>query len=268
VVNDLLDLAADRDHPEKRRRPFASGQLPLAWGPPMAGTLVVISLLIAWLTLPWSFLVVLATYTTATLAYSFLVKSRLMADVLLLASLYTLRILAGSQATGIQMTEWILGFSLFFFLSLAFVKRYVELDRSESLAPKEKLKGRGYRRSDLSLVENLGVCSGYLSLVIFALYIKSPEVQALYHHPDFLWGVCMILIYWISRLWFLAKRRELWGDPVLFAVQDPHSLVLGVLTAILIFAGALLPRWGQEPRQIEAGPKAGISAGEVPNRQG
>jgi 4-hydroxybenzoate polyprenyltransferase/phosphoserine phosphatase len=241
IINDLVDVAADRLHDEKRRRPFASGSLPLGWGPPMSAALLAAGLLLAWVTLPPIFLVVLAIYAAATLAYSFYIKSRLMADVLLLAILYAMRVFAGNAATSIPISEWLLGFSLFFFLSLAFVKRYVELDQFESFDPKRTLKGRGYRPVDLGLVETLGVCSGYLSLVILALYIKSDEVQLVYHRPDVLWGVCLILIYWISRLWFLAKRKELSGDPVVFAVRDRHSVVLGFLTVVIVVTGALLP---------------------------
>ena len=257
VINDLVDLAADRVHEEKRGRPFASGRLPLAWGPPMSAGLMIAGLLVAWLALPPPFLFVLASYAGASLAYSFFIKSRLMADVLLLAILYAMRVIAGNWATGIPISEWLLGFSLFFFLSLAFVKRYVELDRSETFDPKAKLKGRGYRPSDLELVQTLGVCSGYLSLLILALYIKSDEVQLVYNHPDFLWGVCLILTYWISRLWFLAKRQELSGDPVVFAVRDRHSFLLGFLSVLIVLTGALMParesNAGDDPGRAGAG---------------
>jgi len=247
IINDLGDLAADRAHTQKRRRAFASGGLPLAWGPPMSAVLLALSLLIAWFTLPGTFLAVLLTYVVATLAYSFVVKTRLMADALLLAVLYCLRIIAGNFATGIPISEWLLAFSLFFFLSLALVKRFVELDRSGLSNPDAKLKGRGYRPPDVELVETFGACSGYLSVLVLALYIKSAEVRLVYNHPELLWGVCLILIYWISRIWFLARRGEMSDDPVVFALTDRHSRVLVFLVALIIFVGALAPAWKLGP---------------------
>lgn len=237
VVNDLVDLASDRAHPEKRRRPFASGQLPLSAGPPLAVGLLVASFSMAALTLPPAFPLALLAYLAATLLYSFVIKSRLMIDVITLACLYTVRVHAGGVATGIVVSEWLMAFSVFFFLSLAFVKRYVELQRAPE-PPRERpeatLKGRGYRVSDIELIETMGPTAGYLSVLVLALYLQSDAVRELYRSPRLLWPICVLLLYWISRIWFLAKRRELPGDPVSFALRDPHSLVLGVLTLLII----------------------------------
>ncbi|MGE3819425.1 MAG: UbiA family prenyltransferase [Isosphaeraceae bacterium] len=241
VVNDLVDLASDRAHPEKRGRPFASGALPLASGPPMALGLLLGSFGLAAATLPAEFLVVLAGYLLLTTLYSLVIKSRLMVDVLALALLYSVRIFAGGIATAIPISEWLIGFSTFFFLSLAFVKRYTELHRAIESGKLEKLRGRGYRPSDIGLVETLGATSGYLAVLVLALYIQSEAVRPLYRSPNWLWGICLVLVYWISRVWFLAKRGELPGDPVSFALRDRHSLASGAIVALCLAAGAWLP---------------------------
>lgn len=243
LINDLVDLEADRAHPEKRRRPFASGDLPLSWGPPMAVACLAVAFGLSIATLPAAFVATLALYLALTTAYSFVIKSRLMVDVLLLAGLYSIRIFAGGTATGIPISEWLIGFSMFLFLSLAFVKRYVELDRALS-SPETRatvnLKGRGYRPSDISMIESVGPTSGYLAILVLALYIQSAEVQQLYKNPNWLWPICLVLVYWISRIWFLAKRGELPGDPVVFALKDRHSLILGVVVVCCLAAGILI----------------------------
>jgi 4-hydroxybenzoate polyprenyltransferase len=241
LVNDLFDLESDRAHPEKRRRPFASGELPLSWGPPMVAGLLVAAFGAAAALLPATFLVVLASYLTLTTLYSLAIKSRLMVDVLALAGLYSLRIFAGGVAAGIAISGWLIGFSTFFFLSLAFAKRYIELDRAIEAGRLEKLEGRGYWPSDIGMIETLGATSGYLSVLVLALYIQDEHVQRLYRNSPMLWLIALALIYWISRVWFLAKRRQLPGDPVVFALQDWRSLVVGVLVAAVLAAAALLP---------------------------
>ncbi len=248
LVNDLLDLGSDRKHEVKRKRPFASGALPLAWGPPMTLALLTASLILALFGLPTTFSVILVIYLFLTTAYSFYLKSRLMADVLLLASLYTIRIFAGGAAIGTGVTEWLTAFSMFFFLSLAFVKRYVELDRSivkaesdEAEGRPAKISGRGYYPGDISLIESIGPTCGYLSVLIMALYVQSPQVQPYYNNVMLLYLLCPILLYWLSRIWFLAKRRQMPGDPVVFAIKDRSSQLIGVLAASILIAGAKLP---------------------------
>lgn len=241
VVNDLVDLSADRAHAEKRRRPFASGALPLAWGPPMALGLLLLAFGVAATSLPPGFLVVLLGYLLLTTLYSLFIKSRLMVDVLALALLYSVRIFAGGVATTIPISEWLIGFSMFFFLSLAFVKRYTELHRAIESGNPRKLRGRGYQPTDIGMIASLGSASGYLAVLVLALYIQSDAVRPLYKSPNWLWGICLVLIYWISRIWFLANRGELPGDPVSFALRDRHSLATGVVAALCLAAGAWLP---------------------------
>lgn len=233
VVNDLLDLEADRAHPDKRRRPFASGGLSLPAGLAMAAGLSAAAFGLALSRTPPSFALVLATYMALTLAYSAFLKRLLLVDVLLLAGLYTLRVIGGAAAVSITLTPWLLAFSLFIFLSLAFAKRYSELVLMASLR-EEGARRRAYRVGDLELVAVLGATSGYLSVLVLCLYINSDVVQELYRTVDMLWLLCPILLYWISRIWFLAKRGELPGDPVAFAVRDPVSWLAGALMGIVI----------------------------------
>jgi 4-hydroxybenzoate polyprenyltransferase len=235
ALNDLLDLPSDRRHTRKRKRPIASGELPI----PAALALVVVLFGTAsalCLLLPWQFAVLLLGYLVLTTAYSMVLKRKLMVDVLCLAALYTARILAGGLATGIPISPWLMAFSTFFFLSLAFAKRYTEL---ESLVhTTEKVPGRGYWAADLELIRVLGPVSGYLCVLVFCLYIsKSDEVARFYAHPDVLWLTCPILLYWISRLWFLAHRGHLPHDPVVFALTDTISYICGgLMLAILASA--------------------------------
>ena len=233
VVNDLLDLAADRLHPQKRRRPFAAGDVPIALGPPLALMLLIMGLSTAALLLPVSFTAILISYLFVTTAYSMWLKRKVMADVLTLAGLYTLRIWAGGAATTIPVSEWLVAFAVFLFVSLAFVKRYAEIDRL-ARDGETKTSGRGYRTSDLSLIETMGLCSGYLAVLILALYINSDDVEKLYSQRQPLWLMCPLLMYWISRLWILAKRSELHEDPVVFAMTDRVSLAIGMIAMFLV----------------------------------
>ncbi len=233
VVNDLLDLDADRQHPTKRDRPFASGALPLGWGWALAGLLGAAGLGLALATTPEGFVGMLVLYAGTTLAYSGFFKRQLLLDVIVLAGLYTLRVIAGAAAVSIGLTPWLLAFSLFIFLSLAFAKRYAELQQLASRS-ETHARGRAYQVDDLDLVAMLGSTSGYLSVLVLCLYINSEEVRSLYRTVDVLWFLSPILLYWISRIWLLAKRGELPGDPVAFAVRDPASWVSGALMAGVI----------------------------------
>lgn len=238
VVNDLADREADRQHPAKRHRPFASGALSPTFGYVLAPGLLVAALALAWLALPPPFLVALGAYTIATVAYSFALKQMPVTDVVVLAGLYTLRILAGGAATGVVVSEWLLAFSMFFFLSLALLKRFAELKRL-AVEPERSLHGRGYRGEDLSLLRNIGAAAGYLSVLVLALYVTSPEVVELYNHPNLLWLVAVLLLHWITRVWLLAGRGAVDDDPVLFAAKDPGSHLTGALTAITLLAATL-----------------------------
>jgi 4-hydroxybenzoate polyprenyltransferase len=238
VLNDLLDLDADRRHPTKRDRPFASGALSIPLGVTLIAFLLALGLGLGFLFATPAFLLVLSVYLGATAAYSVFLKRQLLIDVIVLAGLYTLRVIAGAAAVSIALTPWLLAFSLFIFLSLAFAKRYSELALTAA-RQEEQLPRRAYQVGDLDLVLILGSSSGYLSVLVLCLYINSDLVGQLYETPEMLWLLCPILLYWIGRIWFLAKRGELPGDPVAFAVRDPLSYLLGLL-AVAVLAAAVL----------------------------
>lgn len=240
IVNDLVDLQADRLHRTKRNRPFASGSLPVAAGIAVVPLLVAASLGIA-LLLPPLFLAALMAYAVVTTLYSFVLKRQVIVDVMLLAGLYTMRILAGSAATDIQPTFWLLAFSMFIFLCLAMTKRYSEL--RQAIDQDKSLSGRGYRPSDLPVVLALGSASGFVSVLILALYTQSLIVPELYPAPEWIWLVPPLLLYWVARLWLKAGRGEIDDDPVLFAARDWQSLTVAALVGILF----LLARTGLFP---------------------
>lgn len=235
IVNDLLDLESDRHHPSKRLRPFAAGGLPISTGVLLALLFLGAGFAIAAVLLPAPFSAALGLYVVITSAYSFYLKRIVAVDVLVLAGLYTLRVLAGGEAVNIPISQWLLAFSLFLFLSLAFVKRYAEL--SNAHARREALaKGRGYLVQDKELVRSLGPTSGYLSVLVLALYISSREVTALYRHPQVLWLACPLLLYWITRVWLLAHRGEIDEDPVVFTLRDTVSYAVGGVIGLIILA--------------------------------
>ena len=230
VLNDLLDLDADRRHPRKRLRPFAAGTLPLQYGLLAAPLLALGGFALA-LTLSPLFAAVLAGYYALTLAYSLRLKRIEMLDVVVLAALYTVRIIGGAAVIGGGgLSFWLLAFSMFLFLSLAMLKRYTELLSMQSNG-KADASGRGYTVEDLPLIQSLGGASGYLSVLVLALYINSTASEALYRHPRVLWMLCPLLLYWISRVWVVAHRGRMHDDPVVFAVTDRVSQVILVLCA-------------------------------------
>ena len=226
VLNDLLDIEADRHHPRKRLRPFAAGTLPVMWGPPLVAGLLASGLIVSATTLPPAFSLVLAIYLISTMLYSFWLKRLVLIDVFVLAGLYTLRIMAGSAATDLPISEWFMALSLFLFTSLAFAKRFTELTGLEKRRRRFVLRGRGYRLEDMRFLESIGPTCGYLAVLVLALYInKRRRLQGgTMPHPRLLWLVCPLMLFWISRLWLFATRRRLNEDPVLFAVTDPVSL--------------------------------------------
>ena len=234
LLNDMLDLEADRQHPRKSRRPFAAGQISLLFGFACMPLLLLASGLIAYTISDW-FLLCLVGYYLLTLAYSFRLKTILMLDTIALAGLYTSRIIAGAAAIPVALSFWLLLFSVFLFLSLALVKRYAEL---EGMRRRQQLKasGRGYHVEDLSALQSFGAASGYLSVLVLALYINSPEVAALYAHPKVIWALCVLMLYWISRMWIKTHRGEMHDDPVVYALRDKISLGIGVLAAVTVFA--------------------------------
>jgi 4-hydroxybenzoate polyprenyltransferase len=187
--------------------------------------------------LPWTFAAILAAYLAATLTYSFWLRRKVLVDVLALAGLYTLRVLAGGAATAVDVSEWLMAFAVFLFLSLAFAKRYAELARLADEA-KPAATGRGYALSDLDFIRNVGPTSGYLAVLVFALYVNSDAMRQFYNNRWALWLICPLMLYWISRMWIMAMRRKLAEDPLVFALRDPVSLLVGLLSvALLIVAG-------------------------------
>ena len=224
LVNDLLDLQSDRVHPQKRFRPLASGRMAIPTGVTLAVGFGSLGFGLSLVSLPTEFVVYLGIYVALTLAYSFDLKRRLLVDVLVLAILYTLRILAGGAAIGTAVSEWLLMFSLFIFMSLAFLKRMVEL---QGRLTAERVSGRGYSIVDLETMRIVGVATGLVSVLVLSLYINSPAVGVLYRSPQFLWLLCPLLIYWIARIWFLAARGQVHHDPVVFALFDWRSFIVG-----------------------------------------
>lgn len=241
VFNDWRDLAADRAHPLKRRRPLASGAVPVGWALPLTAGLLIAAFVLSIALMPPLFGVTLAVYVVATLLYSAWLKSRLLIDVIVLAGLYTLRLLAGGTATGVELTPWLLAFSMFVFLSLAFAKRHAELAHAVD-DDAAHLKARGYLRDDMPLIECVGATSGCLAVLVMAIYLNSPLAVQLYHYPLLLWLICPILLYWITRIWFLARRRMLIEDPLMFALRDRVSWIVAILAIALVLAAALLPK--------------------------
>jgi 4-hydroxybenzoate polyprenyltransferase len=235
LINDLLDLAADRHHPRKSRRAFASGALTARYGLAAAFALLCSGAALAGF-VGWRFAAVLGGYYLLTWTYSLRLKRAALVDVMTLAGLYTIRIIAGAAATDIPLSFWLLAFSIFIFLSLGFVKRYTELDDARREG-KQNSHGRGYRAADLPLLMNLGVTAGYCTVVVMALYINSADSQLLYRHNKPLWLVCPLLLYWISRVWLLTTRSQMHDDPVVFALRDRLSLlVLGLLGLIVLIS--------------------------------
>lgn len=233
LLNDMLDLAADRQHPRKCRRPFASGELSLLVGFGLAPLFLLAGGWLAFL-LPDRFVGALLVYYVLTLAYSLDLKRRVLVDTLSLAGLYTIRIIAGALAIGVTLSFWLLLFSIFLFLSLALVKRFTELEALRA-AGGLSAAGRGYHVEDLPVLRNLGTSAGYLSVLVLALYINTPAVTLLYRQPEWIWGLCVLMLYWISRIWLKAHRGEMHEDPVVFALRDRGSLFLGVLSALVVW---------------------------------
>jgi 4-hydroxybenzoate polyprenyltransferase len=246
IVNDLLDLEADRRHHSKRRRPFAAGDLSAisgcgvvaAFACAAAGIAFALPALTARMGLtlraPLAFAAWLAIYAVTTSAYSFKLKRVVLVDVIVLSGLYTVRIIAGSAATGVEVSTWLAGFSVFFFLSLAFVKRFAELEglRLREAAPSN---GRGYLMEDIEQLRSFGTSAAYASVVVLTLYISDLNTQ-LYHHPGRLWLLVPVLLLWLSQLWLLASRGQLDEDPVVYAITDKRSLLLGVVVIGIVLS--------------------------------
>jgi len=236
VINDLLDLQADRAHPRKRRRPFAAGTLSAATGIGMSAGLLGLAAGLGLATGNPLFLAVLGLYLAATFAYSLWLKRKLLVDVLMLAGLYTVRIIAGGAAAGIVLSPWLLGLSMFLFLSLAAVKRQAEL--MDQMASGRDSVGRAYAVDDLPILRGMALASGHAAVMVMALYISSDAVQALYGRPWLLWLVCPLLLYWVLRMVMTAHRGRMTDDPIVFAAKDRVSLLVVALTVVVAVVAA------------------------------
>jgi 4-hydroxybenzoate polyprenyltransferase len=234
-LNDLLDLESDRKHPRKRKRPCAAGTFPLASALALAPILFVVSFCLA-MAVRIEFAVVLGMYLILTTAYSYRLKSLALVDIIMLAMLYTIRIVGGGVASGVHVSQWLLGLSMFLFFSLACVKRFSELlvlqQRKET-----RSWGRGYSVTDLEQVASFGTASGYIAVLVLALYVSSREVIELYANPSIIWMGCPLLLYWVSRIWLLARRGLVHDDPLVFALQDKVTYAVAAIGCI-IFIGA------------------------------
>lgn len=241
IANDLLDLESDRLHPRKRNRPFASGLVPAWMGILLAPVLLLTSLGIG-MFVGRQFLFWLAFYFALTCAYSWGLKRLMLIDCLTLALLYTLRIIAGATAVAHNPSFWLLAFSVFLFLSLAFVKRYAELE-VQLLNGKEELHGRGYRTADATLIQTMGITAGYASVLVLALYLNSDAVVKLYRAPELIWGAVPVMLFWVSWMWMQAHRGKMHDDPLVFAVKDRASLAAGAIFAAVMFLGTVGLPW-------------------------
>jgi 4-hydroxybenzoate polyprenyltransferase len=238
LMNDLMDLRQDRRHPTKRHRPFASGALPVRHGLVAFPLLLAGAALIA-AQLPPLFSLAMAAYLALNLSYTFYLKRKLLVDVIALSGAYTLRILAGNAAGPVELSNWLLAFSMFLFFSLALVKRYVELDTvGVDPADEKRIMGRGYRRLDLDMLSQLGVASGFAAVVVLALFVEGAGKSGLYQHREMIWLVCPIVLYVICRIWVLAKRRELPDDPIMFILKDWRSHLMAAAVAVIFFFAA------------------------------
>jgi len=235
VLNDLLDLADDRSHPRKCKRPFASGALSAATGTFMVPALLLTGLAVALSVSPALFGVA-ALYFVSTMAYSVKLKRHAIVDICVLAFLFTLRIIAGGAAVGIGLSVWLLAFSMFTFFALAAVKRLGEM--SEAGAAGREVSRRGYRVEDRPLLSQMAIASGYLAVLVLALYVDQPDVQEKYATPWLLWGVCPMLIFWISRMTLVASRGEMDDDPLVWTLENRTSRMTVLIISALI-AGAL-----------------------------
>ncbi len=235
LMNDLLDLPNDRLHETKRLRPLPDGRIPVIHALLAVPLGIAMAFLLAFLFLPLNFAAALAVYCMLTVAYSVTLKRRMMVDVITLSLLYTIRIVAGVFALGLELTFWMLAFSMFIFLSLALVKRYAELLEAHNQGSLSKTPGRGYYPSDLSMIASLGGASGMISVLVLAMYTQQESIYRLYSNPEFIWFSCPLLLFWIGRTWMLTHRGEMHEDPVFFAVTDRISIATGVLFGLVFW---------------------------------
>jgi 4-hydroxybenzoate polyprenyltransferase/phosphoserine phosphatase len=235
ILNDLVDLEADRAHPTKCNRPLASGAIPLNYGLFLIPVLITAALILA-ASISLSFLLALSGYLVLTTAYTFFLKRKAIVDVVVLAMLYTMRVIAGGEAIHATVSEWLLGFSMFMFMALALIKRYVELSQRLKLSLPEPAN-RNYNSTDLTIIGALAAASAFNAITLFSLYLSSDMVHKLYRHPQLLWLICPILLYWSSRALIMAHRDVMHDDPIIFALKDRVSRVtIAAMVAVVLIA--------------------------------
>jgi 4-hydroxybenzoate polyprenyltransferase len=232
VLNDLLDLHSDREHPWKQKRPFAAGDISIPGGFLISFVLLAVALPCAFI-LSHGFFAVLVGYIVLTMWYSLRLKSIVLLDAMVLSAFYSIRIWAGALLTATPLSHWFLSFSLFFFMSLAMAKRYSELLGAKDLVESGR-SGRGYRGTDSAVLMNLGVASGFSAIVIFSLYVNSTDVTVLYRRPEVLLLLAPLLAYWLSRVWLQAHRGELHDDPITLALRDGCSYAVAAAAAVIL----------------------------------
>ncbi|MCC8939900.1 UbiA family prenyltransferase [Bradyrhizobium sp. Arg68] len=235
IINDIVDVEADRAHPTKKNRPIAAGTVPIASAAIAAPVLILSALVMASL-VTIQFAGLLVGYIVLSSSYSLVLKRKMLVDVITLATLYTLRVASGAAAVSVPLSEWLLGFSMFIFMAMALIKRYVELSVLLD-ADLPDPANRNYLKSDLGIVAALAAAAAFNAVTVFALYISSDTVHQLYRRPNALWVICPILMYWLGRALMMAHRRQMDDDPILFALRDRNSLVaLGLIVAIVLYA--------------------------------
>jgi len=238
IINDIIDLPLDRQHATKRNRPFANGALSIPFGLSVSAVLLAGTVAICFF-LPPAFALVIGLYAVTTTAYSFAIKRMLLIDVLCLAGLYCLRLLGGKAAAELPPSFWLIAFGMFFFLSLALVKRFVELQTS-NVSERDRIAGRGYRPEDISIVGQAGISSAFAAALVLSLYIQSQEVVGYYTAPWLIWPLVPIVLYINVRIWILAHRREMHEDPVVFIAKDWRSQVVVGIGALFMLVGSLI----------------------------
>ena len=231
-MNDLVDLNADRRHPRKRKRPFASGQVSAKTGIQLSALLGLAALSLA---LPINAIFLVAGYAPLSTSYSFFLKEKALADVFALAALYTVRIFAGGVVSGHMVTEWLVGFSIFTFLSLALAKRVAELLGTQARSG-GRLSRRAYADEDIAILQSMGVASAFVSALVLSLYLQSQAAHSLYARPQWLLFVVVAVLFWFARVWRQTSRGWMDDDPVVWAVKDRPSQILGIGAAVAMFA--------------------------------
>jgi len=235
LLNDAADVHSDRRHPEKRHRPIAAGELRIGEAWTAAAALLGFAAIVSVVTLPWLFGLSVLAYVLVNAAYTFWLKRKVMIDIVTLAGMYTLRMIAGGAATGIVLSEWLLALSMFLFLSLAFLKRHAELMRLREEGT-SRTDNRGYQVVDIELIESMGTTCGLLAVLVLALYINSDKVKSMYSHPQMLWLICPLLLFLLGRVWIWARRGAIHEDPLVFTLRDKTSWIVAALTILVAVA--------------------------------